>query len=328
MTWTDGHLDLAYLHLTNRDLREPCADRRHACISLPDLREGGVDLAFGTIFIEPDPDDPDDPCGYPAGDVDAASQAGRAQLDLYETLEREGELRMVRTRADLDADGPRPGIVLLMEGADAIRDHDEVAWWHDKGLRLVGLTWWRGTRYAGGNGTHGPLTPAGVDLVKALDEAGIIHDASHLSDESLDGVLKHATGRIVATHSNCRALMDGVDQRHLRDDQIVEIGRRDGVIGLNLYTKFLVTEGRAGLDDCVAHVQRIVDLMGHRRGVALGTDADGGFGPESLPPDLDHPTKYDALSRALRDAGWSDEDVAGFEHGNWRRILEESLPER
>jgi membrane dipeptidase len=183
-----------------------------------------------------------------------------------------------------------------------------------------------GTRYAGGNAAHGPLTPAGVELVAALDDLGIAHDASHLADEAFDGLLAHAAGRVVATHSNSRAVMGNDDQRHLRDDQIAAIGERDGIIGLNLFTRFLAHERRATAADCVTHVQRVADVMGHRRGVALGSDMDGGFGPESLPTDVDHPAKLDILAAALRDEGWSDDDVAGFTHGNWRRFLSEVLP--
>jgi membrane dipeptidase len=66
--------------------------------------------------------------------------------------------------------------------------------------------------------------------------------------------------------------------------------------------------------------------MGHRRGVALGSDMDGGFGPDDLPVDLDHPRKLDALAGALAEAGWSDDEIDGFRHANWRRFLKRTLP--
>ncbi len=325
--WIDGHLDLAYLALLGRDLTVPCPDLREGSVSLPALRDGNVELVFATIFTEPRGADPPGLAGY-AGidDVQGAEAAGRRQLEIYRRLEAGGELRFVRSRDDLDAaGGVAPGIVLLMEGADPIRDPGQVGRWFADGLRLVGMTWAAGTRYAGGNQRLGPLTPLGAELVRALDEYGIIHDASHLSDEALAGLLEIARGPIVATHSNCRALV-GLSQRHLRDDQVRAIGERGGVIGLNLFSRFLVPGGRATIDDCVAHVQHLGDLMGHRHGVALGTDMDGGFGPGELPLDLDHPRKLEALADALRTAGWSDQDVEGFAYGNWRRFLDQSLP--
>ena len=132
------------------------------------------------------------------------------QLDIYEKLEASGEIRIVRTKADLDEGNEASSMVkllLLMEGADPIRTPEEVPVWHARGLRMVGMSWWHGTRYAGGNGNQDPLTDIGVAFVRALDEAGIIHDASHLSDNAFDGLLEHARGRIVASHSNCRALI-------------------------------------------------------------------------------------------------------------------------
>ncbi len=40
---------------------------------------------------------------------------------------------------------------------------------------------------------------------------------------------------------------------------------------------------------------------------------------------VDQYTRGDALAGALTAAGWPDDDVAGFAHGNWRRFLERTL---
>ncbi len=324
--WIDGHLDLAYLQLLGRDLTAPCPDPNTGCISLPELRGADVELVFATIFTEPTSAESHPGSAYDGiDDLDGAEAAGRRHLEVYRRLEAQGELRFVRSRVDLETPNDvAPGIVLLMEGADPIRDPGRVASWFDDGLRMVGLTWAMGTRYAGGNHRLGPLTTLGRDLVAAMDECGIIHDASHLSDEAFDGLMDVARGPVVATHSNCRMLVND-DQRHLRDDQVRAIADRDGIVGLNLFSQFLVPSGRATIDDCVAHVQRVADLMGHRRGVALGSDMDGGFGPDALPENLDHPRKLDTLGEALAAAGWSNDDVEGFARLNWFRFLQRML---
>ncbi len=329
MRWIDGHLDLAYLALGGRDLRAPCADPSQGCISLPELREAGVETAFATIFTEPGVEQGGHPCGYPGSDdLDAAEAAGRRQVEFYEQLESEGELSVVRRREDLARPAALPNVVLLMEGADPIRGPEQVASWFEAGVRIVGLTWAAGTRYAGGNRAPGPLSARGVELVRALDEAGIVHDASHLADEAFDGLLESARpdASIVATHSNCRALA-GNDPRHLRDDQIRVIGKRGGVVGLNLFSRFLVRRGRARVADCVRHVEHVCTVMGHRLGVALGSDADGGFGPGDLPAGLDHPRTWGALAEALSAAGWTGDEIAGFRRANWHRFLERALPD-
>ncbi len=121
--WIDGHLDLAYLALEGRDLCAACPDDQ-SCISLPDLREGGVTLVFGTIFSEPDPEDPSASCGYASDDPDEAEHVGMIQLDIYTRLEAAGEIRIVRSKSDLnpsDDAGSEIRILLLMDGADPIR---------------------------------------------------------------------------------------------------------------------------------------------------------------------------------------------------------------
>ncbi|NNM25966.1 MAG: hypothetical protein HKO59_08275 [Phycisphaerales bacterium] len=315
--WLDAHLDLAYLALGGRDLTQPAPD--DGCISLPALRAANVEIAFATIFTAPNDDGPG---GYRADDPDDAERAGLAQLEVYERLETAGELTIVRNKDDLER-GPAPRIVLLMEGADPLRNPDSVAAWHERGLRVVGLTWSRGTRYAGGNASGGPLTPAGVELVAALDTSGITHDLSHLSDEACDGVLTQSQGRVVASHSNARTLVPGV--RQLRDEHLRVIAERRGVVGVNLFTKFLHPTRRATIADVVAHVEHLSVTMGARDLVGLGSDADGGFGPGDLPEGLDHPARWPALATALTAAGWRPAEVAGFRSGNWRRFLEETL---
>lgn len=65
--------------------------------------------------------------------------------------------------------------------------------------------------------------------------------------------------------------------------------------------------------------------MGHRKGVGLGSDADGGFPPTSMPTDLDHPCKYSALIDALASEGWSEAEQYDFCSGNWLRLFAQFL---
>lgn len=318
MPWTDGHLDLAYLAVNGRDLLSRC-DSAVGCVDLPALKAARVDLVFATIFTEPGLTG-GEPHGYARDDAADAEAAGMRQLQVYEQLHARRELFIVRDATDLSRQTALPKAVLLMEGADPIRSPHNVREWFDRGLRIVGLTWATGTRYAGGNSDHGPLTSAGRELIAALDDCGIIHDASHLSDAAFNALMSCAKGPVIASHSNCRALLND-SQRHLCDDQIKAIGERGGVIGLNLYSKFLAPGRRATIDDCLRHIERVCEIMGHRRGVGLGSDMDGGFGPGDLPEGLDHPSKLDVLAAALRERGWANDEIAGFQDANWRNFL-------
>lgn len=357
MTWFDAHLDLAYLAVSGRDMLAPLdpsvAPHPPAAVTLPSLREARVRFALATIFTERDGAGRE---GYPGDDAERAHLAGRAQLEAYLTWQDQRSIALDLShifRADPEVGEVRAGMGvaevippsiearvarllrspngaglhagILIENADPIRSPDELPWWRDRGVAAVGMAWAKPSRYAGGNSTDLGLTPLGRGLVRAMDHLGIVHDASHLSDRALRGLFE-ATGRpVIASHSNCRALFQGTpdetNQRHLTDAAIAEIGRRNGVVGLNLFSRFLSPAcqdaGRATMDDCVRHIEHISGIMGHRRGVGLGSDMDGGFPASRLPIGINRPSDLGLLIRALSAAGWSDEETAGFAWKNW-----------
>ena len=316
--WCDGHLDLAYLALHGHDLLAEVADPAARCVSLPALARGRVTTVLGTIFTERGAEGQGTPWGYDANDPQSAFEAGVRQLEWYESVERAGHLRIVRTAADLDANAPLR-VVLLMEGADPIRSPEDVSWWHARGVRVVGLTWALGSRHAGGNAAHGGLTALGRETVAALDEHRVLHDASHLADAALDDLMACSPRTVVASHSNCRALADE-RQRHLRDDQIAAIAARGGVIGLNLYGSFLAHGREATLGDALAHVKHVASIAGRDR-CCLGSDLDGGFTPMQVPAGVRAPDQFDALDAGLADAGWTDSERESFAWHAWDRTL-------
>ena len=64
---------------------------------------------------------------------------------------------------------PLLGIVPLMEGADPIREPQELELWFEKGLRVIGLAW-DDTRYAAGawRGSRHGLTNEGRALLEVM----------------------------------------------------------------------------------------------------------------------------------------------------------------
>jgi len=351
MFWVDGHLDLAYLAEMGRDLSKPLASLpthpEVPAVTFDSLHDGRIRCAFATIFIEPDSNEP---CGYTRGTgnlaKESAHEAGIRQIDRYTQWEEENHIQIIRNASDLvdhtnnfccngvAARGDEwRGLlcVILMEGADPIRKPEEVVEWFQRGVRIIGLTWAKKTKYAGGNSEHGSLTFAGRELVAAIDEIGIIHDVSHLSDQSAWELLDLTQKPIIASHSNCRALqgIDCENQRFLSDDLIKAIGARGGVVGLNLYKGFIATpedKGIATISRAIDHVEHVVSIMGHKRGVALGSDMDGGFDATSLPAGIRTPADLHLLTDELIRRNWTAREIAGFMSNNWLRFLAKNLP--
>lgn len=334
----DAHLDLAYLAQQGVDLTQATHDRRRFGVNLPSLRSAGVRLAFGTIFTEwVDAKDHRalQPWEY-AGPDDAAraERVGLDQLGIYNELWTRGLVRVVLSSSALhvERDSAVEGaldaaplqVLLLMEGADPLRTPDDLAQWCALGVRAIGLSWARGSRYAGGNAQPGPLTALGRALLDAMHDQGAILDLSHLSDESFDQALDHFDGPVMASHSNARALLEP-SQRHLRDDQALRIADRGGVIGLNLYGRFLASGRRATIEDAVRHLQHWRSLIGVAH-IGLGSDLDGGFGPDDCAEGLARPEEVPTLFDALRRAGWSETEVEAVASQSWLDFLRRSLP--
>lgn len=330
---TDAHLDLAYNALRGRDVTLPAEQQQPDAegiptVGLPDLKRGGVELLCATIFAMPAVDNHP---GY--RNFEEAREQALEQFNWYQQQFEAKRLMQVRKQADLarlrmgQLVGP-PATILAMEGADPLRGPEDIPQWFERGLRIVGLSW-KSSRYAGGTGHPGPITPEGIELVRALDAAGIIHDTSHLAEESFWQLMDLTTRPVIASHSNCRTLVPG--DRHLTDDMARAIYLRNGMIGINFYDQFLLTaeqsgKRRATLRDVVSHINHYCNLFGDARHVGLGTDMDGGLGREQIPVEIRTSADLPRVADTLSSAGYGDADVHRIMGDNWLTFFGKNLP--
>jgi membrane dipeptidase len=351
MPIVDAHEDIASNVLFyERDVRRSALETRRleegsgtpernglCMVGVPEWLAGEVAVVCGTLFAPPAGQGSTNPYAY--SDAEEAYEVGVAQLEAYRRLfEGSQYVTPVTAKDELEAvlaswstDEPRVGIVLLMEGADPIREPAEVAWWFEQGVRMVGLSWSAGTRYAGGNRRAGGLTDAGRALLARMAECGIILDLSHLAEASYFEALDRFEGRVVATHANPRALVPG--PRQLSDEMIRQLAARDGVMGIVPYNAFLKPGWRkhdgkedVTLDAVVAAIDHVCQLVGDARHVGLGSDFDGGFGAESTPAGLDTVADLRRIGPALAEKGYAEAHVEAILGGNWLRVLEATLP--
>jgi membrane dipeptidase len=324
----DAHLDLAYNALRGREVlrsaREQTADHEGIpSVGFPDLRAGKVGLICATIFCAPD-----DPKERGYKNAEEAHAMAMDQIDWYRAAAAKSEMAFVTTAAQIpSAPQNRLPAIILLEGADPVRNAGDVAVFRDAGVRVVGLAW-RRTRYAGGTGAPGPLTGDGVKLVKELDRVGMIHDASHLAEESFWQLMDVSAGKVIASHSNCRAIVP--TDRQLSDKMIRSIAGRGGIIGINFYDRFLIPPSehgkrRANLGDVVTHVKHMCDVIGDARHVGIGTDMDGGLGREQIPVEIETSADLPRVAEALSTGGFDDQAVNNVLGENWKRFFTAAL---
>ncbi len=345
----DGHEDVAWnivalgrdvrrsaLETRRRESEADAPDRSGACmVGLPEWLAGNVAVVFGTIYVEPFRR------GRSRGprvytDAEEAHVLGMEQLDVYRRLaDEEDQIRLVGSQGDLtdvlaswETESPTVGIVPLMEGADPIREPAEAELWFERGVRLIGLSWKAGTRYAGGDAVGGPITDLGHDLLEVMADLGMVLDVSHLSEEACFEAVARFEGRVVATHANPRALVPG--DRQLSDEIIRRLSRRDGVVGIVPAHSFLRPDWRtrpATLQDVVAAIDHVCQVVGDAAHVGLGSDFDGGLGAGDTPAELDTVADLQRIGPALGEAGFDAEHIDLILAGNWLRVLRDTLPD-
>ena len=163
--------------------------------TLPEMRKGRVAAALVKVAVcvkKP---------GHPHGEYrtkENAHAAARGQLAYYKLLEAQDEAAILDTSENFaahmekweeatDYDDLPVGMVLGMEGADAITWPEQVHDWYADGLRVISLSHYGVSYYSHGTGTGttGGLTPMAKPLLQAMSDLGMILDVTHTSDQSV-----------------------------------------------------------------------------------------------------------------------------------------------
>lgn len=345
----DGHLDLAMNALDwNRDLTRPVSEIRQSerwmtekgraanTVAFPELIKGRVMIAFATLLARI-AHETNKYQGSNSQEICHAKAMGH--LAFYEVCERQGRLAILKDWPAVEehvehwknaapGDEPPLGVVISMEGADPVTTPDELHFWRERGLRLLGLAHYGASSYAHGTGAVGGLRGEARALLRAMEELGVALDLTHLADEAFWQALDAYDGPVHASHCNCRALVPG--QRQLTDDQIKAVVERGGVIGVALDMWMLqpgwvqwiaFNEKEKTLEAVVDHIDHICEIAGSADHVAIGSDLDGGFGIEQTPLGLDTIVDLQKIPGLLLSRGYSEGDVAKIMHGNWLEWL-------
>ncbi|MBL0302166.1 MAG: membrane dipeptidase [Cytophagaceae bacterium] len=349
----DAHLDLSMNALEwNRDLTRPLSeinnreenltdkpDRGKATVSLPELRKGNIGLVVATQiarYVKPESDLP----GWNSPAQAWAQTQG--QLAWYKAMEEAGEMRMIKTKTDLEAhlnawntDKHTIGYILSLEGADSIVEvsYLEKAW--ESGLRAIGPAHYREGRYANGTNSTGKMNQNGLDLLNEIERLGIILDMTHLCDDAFWQAIENYSGPLWASHNNARKFVN--HNRQYSDEQILAIIERGGVIGAALDAWMLVPDWMRGvstpentgcsLEHVVDNIDHVCQLAGNANHAGIGSDLDGAFGREQCPYDLKTIADLQKLSVLLEKRGYLASDIEKLMSGNFLNFLRKNLPE-
>jgi len=285
----DTHIDIPLTYMTEIDpSRETDLQ-----VDLPKLTAGKLDSGFWIVYT-------------PQGDLDAggyelASDIANTRVKAIAALVsvHSENFELARSASDVRrivSEGRR-AVMIGMENAYPLgQDNylEELAKYADAGVRYVGITHFGHNQFGDSSNPNfvrdsGPkwngLSPAGIELVDALNDAGILVDLSHAGKETMMQAADLSRTPIIASHSGVKAVADSA--RNLDDEQLRKLAEVNGVAqmvalgALGSYVKLPTAEQQAARDKLDAEFgdrstwdQAKRDLYGER----LASDFDGGGG--------------------------------------------------
>ena len=251
----------------------------------------------------------------------------------------------------------------MENGSPVEGDLQNLKHFYDRGIRYITLAHSKSNHISDSsydeNKRWDGLSPFGFELVRAMNDLGVIVDVSHLSDAAVEDALATTRAPVMASHSSLRHFTPDWE-RNLSDDLVRKIGENGGVVMINYGSAFLTEEankyseprnaaraaeekklGRemtseersafndawledhpypfATLDDVLNHIDRTVELAGIDY-VGIGSDYDG-VG-DSLPVGLKDASSFPVLIDGLLARGYDEEAIEKILGGNALRVWE------
>jgi membrane dipeptidase len=315
---------------------------------LPRLRQGGVGAQFWSVFV-------------PCREGERAVASTLEQVDAaYAMIERYADQLALATTADEVETAWREGRIACLLGAEGGHQIAEslgvLRSYHRLGVRYLTLTHNDNVPWADSATDEpvlGGLGEFGREVVREMNRIGMLVDLSHVSHDVMRDALDTTNAPVIFSHSSAYALCD--HPRNVPDDVLRRLPDNGGTCLVTFVPRFvnqavrdwaLAAEQRAvaqrvdprdipalqaversydeqvphpaaHLADVVAHVEHVREVAGVDH-VGLGGDYDG---VDWLPEGLDDVTGYPRLLAALRQRGWSDDDLAKLTCGNVLRTM-------
>lgn len=243
----DTHIDVPYrLEDKFENVAEATAG---GDFDYPRAHAGGLDVAFMSIYIPADKQ----------GSDDAAILANRL-IDGVEQIVKDAPSKFAMvtdTRSARKLAGSkRIGFALGMENGAPVRTLEDLAHFHERGIRYITLTHSKSNHisdssYDQDHQWHG-LSPFGKELITAMNRTGVMVDISHVSDEAFWQAIEISKVPLIATHSSARYLTPGFE-RNMSDDMIRALAEKGGVIQINFGSTFVTQRANAWSSEFSTH---------------------------------------------------------------------------
>ena len=261
----------------------------------------------------------------PADWFSVKTRALHQAQELFKTAQRsEGKFRVITNQEELlqyiaarRADKELTAGMLGIEGAHCLLDDvNNLQAFYKAGVRYIGLTHFFDNAWAGSahGVVKGGLTDKGKQLVHAMDSMHVIIDLAHASSKTIDDVFAETNNPVIISHTGVKGVCD--NNRNLSDAHLMEIGKRNGLVGIGLWETAVCGTDAAATAKSIRYVANKIGVDK----VALGSDFDGAinahFDVTGLP----------LIVNALLKEGFGREDIEKIMGGNVRDFFLKNLP--
>ena len=235
-----------------------------------------------------------------------------------------GQLTLIKSAADLDeymkrrATNPACTAGFLgIEGAHALEgDLNNINLFYDRGVRMMSPSHFFDNDIGGS--AHGllkgGLTPKGREMIQRMQAKPMIVDLAHASSAVIKDALAISTRPLIVSHTGVKGTCN--NSRNLSDDEVVGIARTGGVIGIGYWEQAICGADAPAVARAIRYT---VNLAGIEH-VSLGSDFDGAV---AVPFDA---AGLIAITDALIEQGFTDDEIRLIMGGNALRVLKEGLP--
>ena len=222
---------------------------------------------------------------------------------------------------------------------DNLENVDEL---HKQGLRIIQLTYQEKNSFGAGCGSdpNERLTALGKELVKKMNDTGVLVDLSHCGYKTTLDAIAESRYPCVFSHANARALCDHV--RNKTDEQIKAMAEKGGVMGIVSYSPF--TDIRKNhvptINEYLDMMEYVIKLVGVDH-VGLGLDFTPNWSEKEFEaakaayPEiymdykisnihckgLESISKINSITEGLMQRGYSETDILKILGGNFLRVF-------
>ena len=292
--------------------------RRFQPADLHRLRESGITVFHPAV-------------GYTAGDIYAESLRDivgwnafiAAHGDHFQRIESSTHFKQAKETGKI-------GILIGQQNSAHFRTVEDVDHFYTLGQRVSQLTYLR-NRIGGGSTDplDGGLSEYGVQIVERMNSVGMAVDISHCGDRTTLNAIEASRKPVLATHSNCRALVPG-SARCKTDEAITRMAAKGGVMGVTMVRGFVGSAGRVTIENVLDHIDHLTGLAGvEHAGIGSDVDLDGRDTPVSPVKRydldrIDYAKKIYDLTEGLVRRAYSDRNIELILGGNFARALTEA----